>query len=713
MMEAVPKEFVPKKRRVLAQSPQACLRCRRKKIKCSGGKPTCTTCANNNVQCVWPSRPNMRGKRSINQLNSSEVLGKNGDSVSLHGQTYHHALPLSQSSISDISDGMEFPLTGSLSGDDYNKRFRMPSHKKILRFWEIFQKTSYIEVFGLFHKAQITAQIAHQSIPPTLALCICAHAARFSQEEIAHFKTPALASDYYAKQAFSMLSFQLQDISLVNIASLLLLALLELGAGRGSKSWLLLGMAIRMVDSMDLGDEPDNDPLGRQSTSLSWGDREMRRRTYWACFIVERLLTTGYLAPSKLRTLSLKLEKTNIQLPCNEEDFLYFREMLTETFDGSAPKAAYTEYSAENSIPQKSPTNSIMAWLVRLTSVWSDTSRWVLSGGCLQNIVPPWLPQSEFHQHMDQLLEWRKALPSQLCWSYVNYTANSIPGSSIGSPYVFLHLLYHTATVYLIRNLLDLFPKKCNNKFSLFSSLSVRFGQHPPTMWVDEILNTLLSSADMITKLAKDPINHNMSPFFGFSILNASTIHMLCKFCLFNSDPGFATSSTYVETDYQVLYERAKYWKTNQDMLTVFQKLYNYYRFQYAEPEQPFFDLKFLGFPQCILEYASTMEDQQSVNPAVDVAATYTKELLSKPVTDFPKFGDNSVRKFTETGKEPAPTLSPSHMQDVLNQELPIPLKTSLPLGDIQWWNEVFGNEVKSDFGLRPYDDLQDHGLAI
>ena len=93
-----------------------------------------------------------------------------------------------------------------------------------------------------------------------------------------------------------------------NVQTLLLLALHDFGAKEGQKAWMFAGMAMRMASALRLNREVDEDSVGEEDTTggeelqiaygdperlpvskanVSWTEREVRRRTFWACFIMD------------------------------------------------------------------------------------------------------------------------------------------------------------------------------------------------------------------------------------------------------------------------------------------------------------------------------------------------------------------------------------------------------------------------------------------
>lgn len=198
--------------------------------------------------------------------------------------------------------------------------------------------------------------------------------ARFHPKLVAHHSpatstrasNPLIASEYYAAAAHERLTSNwnenhVDDIE--RIQALLMLGLHEWGMCRGAKAWLTIGSAIRSAQIMglqyelDLDDEPMSRSLalngeaerlgvnGNKSSapnSQDGGDAfiecEIRRRTFWSCFIMDRYLSSGKYRPQMLHSKELR-----IQLPASEGSFLFAERvrtlMLGEAEDGVASRA--------------------------------------------------------------------------------------------------------------------------------------------------------------------------------------------------------------------------------------------------------------------------------------------------------------------------------------------------------------------------------------
>lgn len=130
--------------------------------------------------------------------------------------------------------------------------------------------------------------------------------------------------------------------------AILMLTLHNWGMNRGAQAWAYLGLATRSAQALGLQYEKDHDdmPLSRSlpvqvddipSFSGSMRDSfhagssndvfvqtEIRRRTFWTCFILDRYLSNG-----KYRPQSINAKDIHIQLPASEQAFLFGEKVRT------------------------------------------------------------------------------------------------------------------------------------------------------------------------------------------------------------------------------------------------------------------------------------------------------------------------------------------------------------------------------------------------
>src|SRR5271169_3516498 len=78
------------------------------------------------------------------------------------------------------------------------------------------------------------------------------------------------------------------------------------------KKLLISGSAILLAFEMELHREP----LLNMKPAVSLMDRELRRRCFWTCYILDRFLVCGSMRPTLIRDKDIKL-----RLPSTQESF--------------------------------------------------------------------------------------------------------------------------------------------------------------------------------------------------------------------------------------------------------------------------------------------------------------------------------------------------------------------------------------------------------
>jgi Fungal specific transcription factor domain len=109
---------------------------------------------------------------------------------------------------------------------------------------------------------------------------------RFSRHPEVRQHPMSTAGDEYAAKARQLLSLEFDRPTLSNVQSLLILGLHEFGSSRGARAWMYAGIAIRMAISIGLNVEDE-----ARLASQDWIDCEIRRRVFWATFIIGNLIS--------------------------------------------------------------------------------------------------------------------------------------------------------------------------------------------------------------------------------------------------------------------------------------------------------------------------------------------------------------------------------------------------------------------------------------
>jgi len=353
------------------RSSIACTWCRRSKVKCvnSGVGTSCRACDNAQRECIYPS-PVPSGGRRADGITGKLDAPLDGERRQKSRKSTH---PSTANNPPSASHDSPRPLLDAL-----DPRLLTPTVWQEL--FDIFQ-VHYSADLPFLHPPTFLRPLRQASMqpPPSLSrsteasiptrppaspeflLAFLALTARFHTKLVAHHSppmsdrpsNPLIASEYYAAAATEKVVTSWTDNTIHDIERIqatLMLGLHEWGMCRGPKAWLTIGMAIRAAQAMglqyehDLDDQPLSrsqaldgearmmgvDPRRRSSSSSTqtreeaFVQQEIRRRTFWSCYIMDRCLSSGKYRPQTLRAQDLR-----IQLPASERSFLFAEKVRT------------------------------------------------------------------------------------------------------------------------------------------------------------------------------------------------------------------------------------------------------------------------------------------------------------------------------------------------------------------------------------------------
>jgi hypothetical protein len=226
----------------------------------------------------------------------------------------------------------------------------------------------------------MSASDAHEVRPPgsdDFLLAFLALTARFHPRLVTHHSPPTasrpsnplIASEYYANCAnerqMNLWPEQENHTNMIEgIQAGLMLGLHDWGMCRGHRAWMRVGMCIRSAQSMglqyekDLDDEPNSrsfalsveaermgistDRMNPSTATTTEMDeniaQEVRRRTFWSCYIMDRYLSSGKYRPQMLFAPLLRT-----QLPASDRSFAFgekVRTLMLNDLDGNGVNRA-------------------------------------------------------------------------------------------------------------------------------------------------------------------------------------------------------------------------------------------------------------------------------------------------------------------------------------------------------------------------------------
>lgn len=211
---------------------------------------------------------------------------------------------------------------------------------------------------------------------------MCAVSARFSKHPAVRHDPPFLAGEGFAAEARRLLLKNFDNPNITNVTVCIMLGLHEFGTCQGGRSWAFGGMATRMAHALQLHKEVNNDPIGRAQSilrpdypqdhegslggnSMSFVDREIRRRCMWASFVMDRFTSSGTERPCIISESEL-----GIQLPTHDRNLELDIPAITEQLDGTIrfSESLQSGNAAENM--------GIGAYMVRVIALYGRVAKY-------------------------------------------------------------------------------------------------------------------------------------------------------------------------------------------------------------------------------------------------------------------------------------------------------------------------------------------------
>ena len=373
-------------------------------------------------------------------------------------------------------------------------------------------------------------------MPPVLVLSICAVSARFSSHPKVNGGTSFLRGEEWAAEARDIVLKRYDSPSVTILICLLILALHEFGTCRGGRSWALGGSALRMCYALQLHKDLDHDPLNRNgSVELSSIDREIRRRTMWACFFMDRFMSSGTDRPSFIKEETIK-----IQLPVKEKLFRLDVPGPTEDLNG---KVLYPTASEDGHIYDVKQNMGVAAFIVRSIALWGRIVNYWNLGGYEQDSYPMWHPDSIATDLQNQTIALTESLPDFLKYSTDNLHSHEAEG--LANQFIFFHIIVQQNILFM-------------NKFSIHGVSGRKMGTMPQTFVMDAGYRAY-AAANRISEILGEGEAYSVSaPFAGYCSFLSSTVHIFGIFS--GSETVAIASKSHLATNYRYLNKMKRYW---------------------------------------------------------------------------------------------------------------------------------------------------------
>jgi len=321
------------------------------------------------------------------------------------------------------------------------------------------------------------------------------------------------------------------------LTCLLILGLHEFGTCQGGRSWALAGQAIRMAYALQLHRDLDHDPLTRNgSTPLSFIDREIRRRTMWSCFLMDRFNSSGTDRPTFIKEENLK-----IPLPIKEKYFQLDMPGPTENLRGEVPQPVASG-AGELSNPKENM--GVAAHMIRAIALWGRIINHLNLGGKEEDPHPMWHPESIYADLIQQTESFIKSLPEELQYTLENVQTHHTEG--LANQFLFLHISIQQNILFM-------------NRFAVPGHTGGRAPADVPKDFITKAGAKAFESANAISNIIRDGESYFVTaPFTGYCAFLSSTVHIFGVFS--NNSSMEATCKKNLATNVKYLAKMKRYW---------------------------------------------------------------------------------------------------------------------------------------------------------
>ncbi|KAH7076722.1 fungal-specific transcription factor domain-containing protein [Paraphoma chrysanthemicola] len=544
-------------KRTSSRIRQACLNCRRKKVKCNGEKPSCSFCSRLQQNCVYRSRrwtiaPG--NKPSSNSPPDMDMINENPASIKTPPETHVNIL---ESGLESVSTGNGAPsadwISSSNPSDVSLKASRgtktstqpafsiriepqLPPPQVLSSTMDKFFSCFHNQPYCFFHQETFQEQLRNSELPKYLIYAVLGIAIRFSDDPFYVNKdhTAAQYASLAWKDVISRIfdSEEALDYRLVQAATLL--SIYDFTAGKHRTAWIKIGVSVNVAQALHLMTEPPS--------TLPFSAQEERRRTLWSIYLLDKLATCGRHRPSLFLDRTLRL-----RLPCSED-----------SFETSTPEQMVALEEFPNIIDTHVEHMETLAPTIAMTSLLSQIANYAFGENITSDRKEPWDHTSEYQTIRSRLARFETFFD---CYGDVQekilsrHLSPYEPNIKITESTIFTYTLYQLCYCllqhpFLIRRRLEKsgFKPPANFLARTFSSCS----HH-----ARELTRTLENARHAQYKVS--------ATFLSYSSLVAGSIH-----CLFQHSLDCLTRVQSVEalqSSIMHINEKGKYWKTSSRMV--------------------------------------------------------------------------------------------------------------------------------------------------
>ncbi|UZP35886.1 hypothetical protein NXS19_003702 [Fusarium pseudograminearum] len=525
-----------------------CKSCRKRKIKCNRLRPSCEACQVFQCPCVYDAVPKKRGPKT----DVLEALLKRVDGLEAKlREKGEDDVSLATSNLPEVGD-VEASESGSQAtepGKSATKRATVDARASSVDAGslspvarDLSPPPAQAEVlldtyFARFHgkpyyivdESSIRQRHQLNQLPRFLSFAISAVAARHTTDASGYQAAANLSENFAAR---ARREINTDEPSIDGLQALLLLVSAFTATGKGKKAYMLMTSATGMAMALEIHKETDS------QARMTPIEREMRRRLFWTCYLLDRFQATGSKRPSLIsdNTIMLRLPSwspNSASLPVEGEFFQTGSNL--QYFQGSDKK------------PQGS-----MGMLIDITRVLGNTNRYLAAGGVKADSHFPWHTLSTISKIRQDLDVW--ASGTEDAFSNLGTLFRQADGTIL----LLSKLIYHLIHCLIYRPFLPIDLAEL-----------AETGQHQS--WQIEATNMCFLHANAIMELiqlGKQSAIVDWPAFVGYCVCTAGTVHVHGAHYSQQGSQGevnvFSSATEFLSSEMQFLNELRYAWATVQ-----------------------------------------------------------------------------------------------------------------------------------------------------
>ncbi|EWZ36375.1 hypothetical protein FOCG_03567 [Fusarium oxysporum f. sp. radicis-lycopersici 26381] len=506
---------------------QACENCRRKKTRCPGERPACSSCTRLSKTCTYPEiRGNPLASGSQNGSSSTDTERRlaqleakirmmerqepNSDMDSFatrisanSGQSQDWQLPLSPSVEMDSSPTVrKVRINWSTESSCWltSRNSLLPPRDVLEDVVDAYFQYCHKQPLWLFNREDFSSiqDCSEETLLTLLALASCHSKHPFFEGRLHEL------SQTYAQAAREGIMQQVGEgkVSITTIQSLCILTLANIQANMATLAYLHVGMAITLAKCANLDVETCAlDDFGSRA--------ETRRRVFWSLHLLQQMY--GHQSFT-----------TDILQDITRPQYIATHADPRKSFNEMPPAIPREEISGQDETTSADKKSGTWAYMIQTSTLWGEVRTYVKQWAQqTNNAPPPWSIESGYAVINAYLMDSETKFPDRHRFDSARFTDQESRhlqnNRGYWSPWVYQQFAYHT-----IHNML-------NHPF-LYSSRPQQSAQLgvPNTFWKTSSELAFIHST-WVARLIEMVVHKEYrvsDPFIGHCAAIAATIHI-------------------------------------------------------------------------------------------------------------------------------------------------------------------------------------------